>query len=112
MDIREGRVEVGQEPPAQLGCLAGTRDDLNDGACERGSQALGSGSSAWVGAMSGRQATRGRYACDSERCDVHRNGADEVGREWVGPERAREAGWGSERGLGAMCVLMACPGEW
>lgn len=112
MDVCEGCVEVGQEPPAQLGCLAGPVTTSTMARASVAAQALGSGSSAWVGAMSGRQATRGRYACDSERCDVHRNGADEVGREWVGPERAREAGWGSERGLGAMCVLMACPGEW
>ena len=43
VDIGEGRVEVGQEPPAQLGCLAGTRDDLNDGACERGCPGAGIG---------------------------------------------------------------------
>ena len=42
-DIGEGRVEVGQEPPAQLGCLAGTRDDLNDGTCERGCPGAGIG---------------------------------------------------------------------
>lgn len=43
MDIGEGGVEVGQEPPTQLGCLAGTRDDLNDGACERGCPGAGIG---------------------------------------------------------------------
>ena len=83
-------IELGQEPSSQLRCLARSRDDFDDGARERCSPLVGIGKGVryWVKGVRGWS-----------------------GREGVGLVLTRRRGVSAVRGRGAICVLMAGPGE-